>query len=228
MPAAGAVRALLVLALALGLVACGSHAHRPAASTYTVRAGDTLYSIASRHGLDYHALARANGIGADFRITVGQVLTLDSRAVTPTRASVASVAPVAPATPVLPVTPPPPWQWPADGRSGPLVHQPAGGLGLEIEGADGDPVRAAAAGRVVYRGAGLRGYGELVILKHDEAWLSAYGYNREVTVCEGESVTGGQRIATMGEGPSHKVALYFEIRLNGRPVDPLAQLPARR
>jgi lipoprotein NlpD len=117
--------------------------------------------------------------------------------------------------------------WPADGAAGATVRQPAGGLGLEIAGSPGAEVRAAAAGRVVYTGAGLRGYGSLVIIKHDEAWLTAYGYNRDVAVSEGDAVRSGQRIASMGEGPDRRAALYFEIRLNGRPVDPGTQLPKR-
>ncbi len=221
-------RAALAAAAVLGLAGCGSVARRPAASTYTVRAGDTLYSIAWRHGLDYHEVATANGIGGDFRIHVGQLLKLESRAA-PARASVAAAtAPSAAAAVALPVTSAPNWQWPAEGTSGATVKQPAGGLGLEILGAAGAQVRAAAAGRVVYTGAGLRGYGELVILKHDEAWLTAYGYNRDVIVREGETVRAGQRLATMGEGPSRRPSLYFEIRLNGRPVDPAGQLPPRR
>ena len=107
------------------------------------------------------------------------------------------------------------------------MHQPQGGVGLAIAGSAGQEVRAAAAGRVVYTGAGLRSYGELVIIKHDEAWLSAYGYNRELFVSEGDTVRAGQRIAAMGLGPGQQPQLYFEIRLNGRPVDPAGQLPPR-
>ena len=107
------------------------------------------------------------------------------------------------------------------------VRQPQGGVGLTIAGVAGQEVRAAAAGRVVYTGAGLRAYGQLVIIKHDEAWLSAYGYNRELFVAEGETVRAGQRIAAMGLGPGQQAQLYFEIRLNGRPVDPAGQLPPR-
>ena len=223
-------RAAVVAATTLALAGCASHAQRAGRARYTVRAGDTLYSIAWRHGLDYHEVARANGIGSDYRIQVGQVLNLDSRPTphAPPRAVPAPDRPGAGAPAPLPVTPAPHWLWPADGTSGATVKQPAGGLGLEIAGASGAEVRAAAAGRVVYTGAGLRGYGELVILKHDEAWLTAYGYNRDVIVREGEAVRAGQRIATMGEGPSRRPALYFEIRLNGRPVDPAGQLPARR
>jgi len=219
---ARAIRATVLAALlGLGLAGCGAPS-RPPAQTYVVRAGDTLYSISWRHGLDYHEVARLNGIGGDYRLRIGQVLRLAPAAAVRARAS----AP--PMQAPLPVTPAPHWVWPADGAPAGTIHQPAGGIGLAIEGSAGAEVRAAAGGRVVYTGAGLRGYGELVIIKHDEAWLTAYGYNRSVYVAEGEAVQSGQRIAAIGEGPGHRPMLYFEIRLNGRPVDPTTQLPARR
>ena len=221
----GARAAALALAALLG--ACGGEGRRPVAATYVVRPGDTLYAISWRHGLDYHELARLNGIGPDYRIDVGQVLRLSGAAAAPAPGAASHAPRPAPPPATLPVTPAPRWVWPADGEAGPTVHQPNGGLGLEINGVPGAEVRAAAAGRVVYTGAGLRGYGSLVIIKHDEAWLSAYGYNRELSVREGESVRAGQAIARMGEAPNHRAALYFEIRLNGRPVDPAAALPRR-
>ncbi len=223
--------AAALLAFAL-LAACGGESRRAPPATYVVKPGDTLYAISWRHGLDYHDVARLNGIGPDYRIDVGQVLRLSSAAPPAAQAggggAAAGTGSASPAFPApLPVTPSPRWVWPADGTAGPTVHQPNGGLGLEIGGRAGDEVRAAASGRVVYTGSGLRGYGSLVIIKHDEAWLTAYGYNRELAVHEGESVRAGQRIAAMGEAPNHRAALYFEIRLNGRPVDPAGALPRR-
>jgi lipoprotein NlpD len=91
----------------------------------------------------------------------------------------------------------------------------------------GDDVRAAAAGRVVYTGSGLLGYGQLVILKHNETYLSAYGHTQSVAVREGDAVSAGQRIATMGAGPNGAAMLYFEIRINGTPGNPLTFLRAR-
>jgi lipoprotein NlpD len=117
--------------------------------------------------------------------------------------------------------------WPTDGAVLATVTQPMGGLGLRLGGTTGATVRAAANGRVVYVGSGLRAYGLLVIVKHDESWLSAYGYNREVLVHEGDAVREGQAIASMGEGPGGSPMLYFEIRLQGKPVDPLKHLPSR-
>jgi lipoprotein NlpD len=107
------------------------------------------------------------------------------------------------------------------------VRQPSGGVGLRIDGGLNQPVRAAADGKVVYTGSGLRGYGQLVIISHARGWLTAYGHNAAVTVKEGDEVRAGQQVAAMGLGPDRKAQLYFEIRLDGEPLDPLAQLPKR-
>lgn len=120
------------------------------------------------------------------------------------------------------------WTWPAEGvilRSfvaGDPLRQ-----GIDIGGKAGDTVRAAADGIVVYSGAGLVGYGELVIIKHDDRYLSAYGHNRRRLVAEGERVRGGQPIAEMGRTGAERDKLHFEIRRDGRPVDPLRYLPPR-
>ena len=95
------------------------------------------------------------------------------------------------------------------------------GSGIGIAGREGQPVRAAAAGRIVYAGGGLIGYGQLVIIKHDETFLSAYGYNSELLVTQGQDVARGATIALMGNGPNRQPRLHFEIRRNGVPVDPL-------
>lgn len=222
------MQARLACAVLLGLLlqGCGSEPRRLSpvapANTYLVRAGDTLYSISWRNRLDYHDVARWNGIGSDYRIDVGQRLLLQ-----PPGGDAPRIAPRPPAEVPLPVSAPPRWLWPAEGAASVTVGPPSGAPGLRIAGAPGAPVRAAAAGRVVYRGAGLRAYGQLVIIKHDDMWLSAYGYNSELFVAEGETVREGQQIATMGTGPGNQPMLYFEIRQNGRPVDPLRQLPPR-
>lgn len=125
--------------------------------------------------------------------------------------------------------PPPRWLWPADGavvaRFG---TDGAIGSGIGIGGREGQPVRAAAAGRVVYAGGGLIGYGQLVIIKHDETFLSAYGYNSELLVTQGQDVARGATIALMGLGPGRQPRLHFEIRRNGTPVDPLLFVTAPR
>ena len=115
------------------------------------------------------------------------------------------------------------WQWPARGN---VIRRYGGGSqGVDIAGRVGDPVRAASPGRVVYSGGGLRGYGKLIIVKHNKRYLSAYAHNDEVFVKEGDLVSAGQRIAAMGRTGTDRVKLHFEIRRDGRPVNPLLYLP---
>jgi lipoprotein NlpD len=104
--------------------------------------------------------------------------------------------------------------------------QPVSGGGILLPGREGQDIRAASSGRVVYNGSGIRGYGNLIIIKHGENLLSAYAHTRESLVRDGEEVALGQVIAHMGEGAPQKPVLYFEIRRNGKPVDPLVFLPA--
>jgi lipoprotein NlpD len=199
--------------------------------TYVVQPQDTLYSIAWRHDLDYHELARWNGIGADFRITVGQVLTLarpavEPRVVTKSAPPARAAAPpgagaAAPARPAESAVPSPRWVWPTAYLQSP---QAVPGGGILLQGALGQPVRAACSGRVVYVGNGIRGYGNLIIIKHDDRFLSAYAHTRELEVREGQEVLAGQVIAQMGIGPHQAPALYFEIRFNGKPVNPVPYL----
>jgi lipoprotein NlpD len=99
--------------------------------------------------------------------------------------------------------------------------------GLDIAGNPGDPVRAAAGGQVVYAGSGLLGYGNLIIVNHDEHYLSAYAHNRKILVQEGEDVKAGQVIAELGSSGADRPKLHFEIRKNGNPVDPMGYLPSR-
>ena len=101
------------------------------------------------------------------------------------------------------------------------------GRGLDFSGNQGDPVVASAQGKVVYSGSGLLGYGKLIILKHNDTYLSAYGHNETLLVQEGQTVQAGQRIATMGLGPGDGALLHFEIRREGKPVDPMTFLPPR-
>lgn len=120
------------------------------------------------------------------------------------------------------------WQWPVDTGTPLLTTRPNGGQGLSISGQLGQDIRAAASGRVVYTGTGLLGYGQLVIIKHSDTYLSAYGHTQAVAVREQEAVVAGQRIATMGQGPQGTPLLYFEIRTNGAPGNPLLLLPQRK
>ena len=164
---------------------------------------------------------------------------------TPTRATAPSSAPSSrsaapPARPSTapprrssptpaPATPPPRWSWPTDGRIVTGFGSDDGiASGIGIGGREGQPVRAAAAGRIVYAGGGLMGYGQLIIIKHDETFLSAYGYNADLLVTQGQDVASGATIARMGQGPGRQPRLHFEIRRNGVPVDPLLFVTAPR
>ena len=130
--------------------------------------------------------------------------------------------------PEIPAQPAPAWAWPTGGRINvEFGAKPGSGTGVLINGKAGQTIYAAASGRVVYAGSGLIGYGKLIIVKHNDTYLSAYGYNASLLVKEGEEVSKGQRIATMGEGPERKARLHFEIRRNGKPVNPRQFLPAR-
>ena len=196
-----------------------------------VRAGETLYSIARHYGLDYRDLARWNGIGRDYLIHAGDRLRLNRP---PGGAAVANRGPEPAAPPARRASPddpehrPPPWRWPVEvGTVVGTVRQPSGGVGLRIDGGLNQPILAAADGKVVYTGSGLLGYGQVVILNHVRGWLTAYGHNAFVQVKEGEEVRAGQQIAAMGLGPGQRPMLYFEIRLEGEPLDPLTQLPPR-
>jgi len=254
-------------------------AQSPASGTYRVEKGDTLYSIAFRHGKDFRDVARWNGIAAPYTIWPGQVLVMHAsgrvaqtrpvasarpvtrtaeRSVSHVGATVVARAPAAshsaagpavsdaipvagepmvssPAPPPVPAAPPGAsrsvngitWRWPADGtlikgfQSGDAIP------GIEIAGRAGSPVRAAADGVVVYSGNGLVGYGELIIVKHSDDFLSAYGHNRKRLVKEGQRVSAGQVIAEMGATGASRDELQFQIRRNGNPVNPLDFLPSR-
>ena len=257
---------------------------------HVVGKGDTVYMIAWRHGVDYRALARANGIREPYTIFPGQrllvpepgdavppasgpgtatgerdapgevsVLALGDRpapaltplpppepAAAPPPKPAAPPSPEPAAAPPLKVPKPAPepaagpsretspanvvagvsWTWPTRGKT--IGHfSRAGGKGIDVAGAFEQPVRAAAGGRVVYAGGGLIGYGKLVIVKHDGRHLSAYGHNERLHVQEGQVVKGGQHISDMGRSGKGRAMLHFEIRRDGKPVDPLRFLPRR-
>ncbi len=155
----------------------------------------------------------------------------------PTAASSAArsvtTAPVASLPPVVPTPAPPgeddlPWAWPTNGAATVVAgFDEQRNKGLDIAGKPGEPVLASADGRVVYAGAGLRGYGNLIILKHNNTYLSAYAHNRVLLVKEDQTVRKGQKIAEMGSSDADRVKLHFEIRRQGKPVDPARYLPAR-
>jgi len=216
----------LAVLLSTALLSCSSTPERR--ETYTVKRGDTLYAIAWRHKLDWQDLARWNGIRRDYVIHPGQVLKLYPSGGRTAQARPSSASPARQTAPArAPSAAPVQWQWPVSGGTATLTSRPNGGQGLTVSGQLGEEIHAAAAGRVVYTGSGLLGYGQLVILKHNETYLSAYGHTQSVAVREGDAVVAGQRIATMGAGPQGDAMLYFEIRINGTPGNPLSFLPRR-
>lgn len=190
---------------------------------YTVERGDTLYSIAWRHHVDWRSLARWNGIEPPYRIFPGQTLYLDGRSRPRVSTQPSPPAETAPRRSVS--ADDPAWRWPLDGELLRAYSSRNARRGIDIAGNPGDAVRAAAPGRVVYSGSGLKGYGNLVIVKHDDRYLSAYGFNRRLRVVQGDDVAAGQHIADLGIGPENRPMLYFEIRRDGEPVDPMNVLP---
>jgi lipoprotein NlpD len=214
------------------------------AGTVTVQAGDTVFGIAFRAGLNYRDVAAWNGIDEPYTIQVGQKLRLSPPA-TATASKPAKSAPALPnqktvlskTIPVgepVPVKPAAPvlsniaWQWPAKGEIiGRFVVGDKTNQGINIAGSNGQDITAAADGTAVYSGAGLIGYGELLIIKHSNEWISAYAHNSKRLVAEGVKVKAGQHIAEMGQTGSVRTMLHFEIRRNGKPVDPLLYLPGR-
>ena len=217
---------------------------------YTVKPGDTLIRIGLDTGQNWRDISRWNTIDNPNQIEVGQVLRVTPPAAnesvvtrpvasapaavsTPLPAQGASVAKPAPAPAPAPAAQPATggeediaWLWPAQGT--PIAgFDEVKNKGIDIAGKAGDPVLASADGRVVYSGAGLRGYGNLIILKHNNTYLTAYAHNQTLLVKEDQSVSKGQKIAEMGNSDADRVKLHFEIRRQGKPVDPVKYLPAR-
>lgn len=228
----GTGRLLIVAVVACLLTACGPPTRwDQTPQEHVVRRGETLFAISWRYGLDAEEVARWNRLGDGSLIYPGQVIRLTPPAGGGTSnvgSASASRSSAARSLPPIPTQPAPPFRWPTDGKV--VVEfgkRPGSGTGLLIAGRTGQRVEAAASGHVVYSGGGLIGYGELIILKHNDTYLSAYGHNASLLVKEGESVKKGQRIATMGEGPGREPRLHFEIRKNGEPVNPRQLLPAR-
>ena len=263
--------------------------------TYTVKPGDTLYSIALEHGLDYRELAIWNSIDNPSALRVGQQLRVTAPAgavvTAPLKGPAGGVqatplgsgTPSSPAaSPAVPVTPgaakvvseprgvrlpyseqalaqaakpeaaapapasgpapraeaprPDPgeaargpddldWSWPVRGKVIGTFNDSTS-KGIAIAGRQGQPVLASAPGRVIFSGTGIRGFGKLIVIKHNNTYLSVYAHNSELTVKEGQNVTKGQKIAEMGSTDADQVKLHFEIRRFGKPVDPMKLLPA--
>ena len=219
---------------------------------YAVKPGDTLIRIGLENGQNWKDLVKWNALENPNIIEVGQVLRVVPPGVDPNAAAskpitsarvetrpldakaAASAASAVP--PAAVATSPAPaareadddvnWAWPA---AGPVIASFDEGKvkGVVIGGKAGDPVLAAADGRVVYAGSGLRGYGNLVILKHNNTYLTAYAHNQTLLVKEDQTVRRGQKIAEMGSTDADGVKLHFEIRKQGKPIDPARLLPPR-
>ncbi len=227
-------RRLACVSLIAVLAACGSAPVGP--GFYRVERGDTLSKIAHSNRQSVQSIVRWNNLSNPNAIEVGQVLrvappagavtaTTSARSRSGTAASAAAPsgsaadAPSAPASSISLV-------WPAAGT---VIRGFDGknSKGIDISDSAGTPIIAAAAGTVVYAGNGLRGYGNLLIIKHNADYLTAYAHNRALFVKEGEAVKQGQKIAEMGDSDNDRVMLHFELRYDGRSIDPSRSLPPR-
>jgi lipoprotein NlpD len=217
-------------------------------AVHVVVQGDTLYSIAFAHNIDVRSLALANNLAAPYTIFPGQRLNLSAAGVSAAAINAVPQIPAAPAGESAPASGQRPqaaidarrtgsvntrqvegvsWQWPADGRLLSTFSESGAARGIDIAGTQGEAVFAAADGDVVYAGRGIPGAGNLLILRHSERHLSAYMHNSSMLVAEGDNVRAGDKIAEIGTGPSGRDLLHFEVRVDGKPVDPVRYLPNR-
>ncbi|WP_420884716.1 peptidoglycan DD-metalloendopeptidase family protein [Achromobacter dolens] len=223
--------ALLAVVLAL-LAACGTTKVQP--GYYRVQSGDTLTQIARKQGTSVSNLVRWNNLSNSNSIEVGQMLRVvppaRQGASTPAKPRASSSGSRAPASATGKRRTAPPGAislvWPAQGKVT-RGYDGSGSNGIVISNSAGTPVVAAAAGTVAYSGSGLRGYGHLVIVKHNASFLSIYAHNTKLLVKEGQRVSQGQKIAEMGNSDSKQVGLYFELRYDGQAVDPAGSLPGK-
>lgn len=248
---------VFIIGCLLGAHGCSTPARVPIADltaetsrplVRTVQPGETLYVLAWEAGIDYRVIARANGLKPPYRVVPGQrirVSNLDDQrhGASPPAKVIVSTAPVksfkgtrlktnkgtsgSNTAPVNGETTQRTWVWPAQGKVLRRFTTGEESNGIEIGGREGTLIRASANGKVVYAGSGLRGYGHLLILKHDNQLLSAYANNRRLLVKENDTIAAGMEIAEMGKKNTGSARLHFEIRKNGKPVDPLNYLPAR-
>lgn len=213
---------------------------------YTVKRGDTLYSIALEHGADYREVAQWNSLDDPSKLSVGQVLRvtapaqqavqvgsgpagggrIESRPLdsSPQQKPKPDQKPAPREEPRLLEAQPMQFAWPAKGKVLAGFAEPRR-KGIDIDGKLGDPVIAAAAGRVTYVGSGIPGLGKLVVIRHDQGYLTVYAHNKDILVKEQQSVTRGQKIAELGASDAERPKLHFQIRKGAAAVDPLLYLP---
>lgn len=232
-PISSPLRLLMCLVLGLALSGCAGNSSEGSysGSVYTVKRGDTLSRISRMTGTSVRDLARMNGISPPYTIEVGQKLKVSGASSSSTKKSATSkTAKVVPSSSVPQSSWPPVgqrcWRWPASGKVVMTYSTSEGGnKGIDIAGSRGQPVYAAGAGKVVYVGNQLRGYGNLVMIKHNEDYITAYAHNDKLMVNNGQSVKIGQQIATMGSSDADSVRLHFQIRYRATAIDPLRYLP---
>jgi len=208
-----------------------------APSSYKVKKGDTLYSISWRYGMDYKSLAKINNIRSPYKIYIGQKLRFKStkkyqkttKKKTSTSKKVTTKKTVKKTKKwTRPANQSVAWRWPTKGKIISTYSKSAAGRkGINIAGKSGQQVVSAASGKVVYSGNGLARYGNLLIIKHNDVYLSAYAHNKTLLVKDGQYVKAGQKIATLGRTGTQRDQLHFEIRRNGKPIDPMQFLPKR-
>ncbi|MFA9440158.1 peptidoglycan DD-metalloendopeptidase family protein [Uliginosibacterium sp. sgz301328] len=234
-------RTLAALLSAFAIAACSTTPDYPPAPEgfYRVQSGDTLYRIATDNKRSVAELARWNDIKDTSSIEVGQLVRVvppagnasassSSKASSSSARAASSSSRATQAKPTPKPTPAPATRlaliWPATGKVI-ASFDGAARKGIDIAAAEGSDVKAAAAGRVTYAGTGLRGYGNLLIIKHDADYITVYAHNKALLVKEGETIRQGQRIATVGNTDADRVKLHFELRYKGEPIDPSKYLP---
>ena len=218
---------LIVLVSFAFLNGCASKGKSPRYyhhSYHTVAKGETLYSISFKYGVSMKKLADWNRISEPYVIYPGQKLRLNSSIVDQKNTRYAKKSTSTPnKTSVIDVKPVGQWNWPLSGK---VIEEFSNkNNGIDIVAREGTEVRAAASGKVVYAGDALRGYGNLIIIKHNSSIFSAYAHNKKLLVKEEDSIAIGQPIALLGSTEADRVMLHFEIRKDGNPVDPRKYLP---
>ncbi|MDY0887957.1 amidase activator ActS [Kosakonia sp. CFBP8986] len=221
----------MVICLAFSLLLAGCAGNNStgsyAGATYTVKRGDTLYRISRITGTSVKELASMNGISPPYTIEVGQRLKVKGAS---KGSSSGKLAKARPSSSVPQASWPPVgqrcWRWPTSGKVILTYSNSDGGnKGIDIAGSRGQPIYAAGAGKVVYVGSQLRGYGNLIMIKHSEDYITAYAHNETLLVNNGQSVKSGQKIATMGSSDADSVRLHFQLRYRATAIDPLRYLP---
>ena len=222
----------MLLCAGLLIAGCSGSKSSDSGAVYTVKRGDTLYRISRTTGTSVKDLARLNGISPPYTIEVGQKLKLGGSKTVSSKSTKKSTTKTAarPSSSVPQSSWPPVgqrcWLWPANGKVIlPYSTADGGNKGIDISAARGTPVYAAGAGKVVYVGNQLRGYGNLIMIKHSEDYITAYAHNDTMLVNNGQSVKAGQKIATMGSTDAASVRLHFQIRYRATAIDPLRYLP---